>query len=210
MPLVESCCESIADVLLSHRAGAHRIELCSDLASGGQTPTTGLIREACGIFHGKVMVLVRPRGGGFVYTQKEMAQTVRQVEESLDAGAAGEVVGCLDEAGRVDRAKLKMLVQAAGGAPVTFHKAFDETADLPASYRDCADLGVARILTSGGRGSALEGTDILAKLVALSGPTILVGGGVRADHIRALLQRTGAHEVHARASAIPALMDAFD
>ncbi|MFT4605094.1 MAG: copper homeostasis protein CutC [Rhodothermales bacterium] len=206
MTLVESCCESMADVLLSERAGANRIELCADLASGGQTPEADLIREACSVFSGPVMVLVRPRSGGFVYTPDEIELTVRQIRESLAAGAFGVVVGCMDARGRVDRAQLKILVQAADGEPVTFHKAFDEAADHEEAYLDCADLGVARVLTSGGRKTALQGADVLARLQTMQGPTVLVGGGVRADHVEDLLRRTGARELHARASAIPALM----
>ncbi len=206
MALVESCCESISDVLLSQRAGAGRIELCADLASGGLTPTTDLIREACHVCSGGVMVLVRPRSGSFVYTAKEIEITVGQIRDCVEAGAAGVVVGCLDNSGRLDRDQLRVLVRAAGGVPVTFHKAFDDAVDSVQAYRDCADMGVARILTSGGGGSALEGIDALARLVAMSGPTIVVGGGVRADHVKELVQRTGAREVHARASAIPAIM----
>lgn len=209
MALVESCCESISDVLSSREAGAHRIELCIDLASGGQTPSPELVRGACDAFPGPVMVLVRPRDGDFVYTPEEIEQTVRQIERSVEAGAAGVVVGCLDSRGRVNTSQLRTLIRAAGGLPVTFHKAFDEVADLNSAFADCAELGVARILTSGGQESAVEGVEALAALVAMTGPTILVGGGVRADHIEALLQRTGAEEVHARASAIPALMAAL-
>jgi copper homeostasis protein len=209
MPLVESCCESIADVLLSVRAGADRIELCADLASGGQTPTPDLIREACRVFSGQVMVLVRPRSGDFVYSPEEIDITVGQIGESLRAGAAGVVVGCLDRAGRVHRDQLQTLVAAAGGAPVTFHKAFDEAADLMAAYRECKDLDVTRILTSGGRKTALEGASVLGALAAMAGPTILAGGGVRADHAIALIKQTGVSEIHARASAIDALMDAL-
>ncbi|MBO6779203.1 MAG: hypothetical protein JJ896_06090 [Rhodothermales bacterium] len=208
MILVESCCESLEDVEASIEAGADRIELCAALQTGGLTPDPELLTRAVSLGT-PVMVLVRPRTGDFCYTLQEHRQAVLDVRFAVASGAAGVVVGCLTGDGQVAAEQLRDLVDAAQGRPVTFHRAFDDTADQWAAYEACAQAGVLRILTSGGAASALAGANRLRELVAADGPGILVAGGVRASHVTRLVQATGAREIHARASAIPDLIRAL-
>lgn len=217
--LAEICVDDLAGALAADRAGADRVELCANLLEGGTTPSMGLIRSVLrSVKRAGVQVIVRPRGGDFVYDDTEievMCDDLRAIADvAADAGTrVGVVVGALTPAGDVDGSVTKRLVAAAAPLAVTFHKAFDQTPDLLAAYEVLREAGVERVLTSGGPGTALEGVDILAKLVRRSGsvasdlragaeaqcgPAVLVGGSVRAANVRAILSATGAREVHAR------------
>lgn len=183
-------------------AGADRLELCVALAeTGGLTPSLGLI-EACVAAVGVgVHVLVRPRPGGFEHDAGELAVMVRDVEAGVAAGAAGVVVGALRH-GRVDDAAVAALVSAAGGAEVTFHRAFDLVPDVAGALDRLAGLGVTRVLTSGGARRTVDGLDRLAATVAAAaGRTqIMAGGGVRPADVPAIVA-TGVDAVHLSASA---------
>lgn len=209
--LVEGCCESVAEVLLCAHAGAHRIELCRDLHSGGLTPQEHMVKEAASATHLPVWVLIRPRPGDFVYDDAEVAEMCRAIEEMDRAGATGVVVGLLDRAGEVNERQLSQLGAAAGRLGLAFHKAFDETADPVRAAEVCGRHSVQRILTSGAARTAWEGRHLLKQLVSRaerdpSWPRIMAGGGVRADHVEALVAETGLGEVHARAAAVPDLV----
>lgn len=247
---VEICLESVAGVRAAARAGADRAELCDNLTVGGTTPSIGAVeaailaaaeqvtdrRQALGPrWPGNpaaapfgLQIMIRPRGGGFVYDSDErraMVADVRRIASLADeledftrpvpTSAAGRslppavevgfVVGALTSAGEVDRGLVRLLAATAGGAPVTFHKAIDELEDLEAAYRSLRGLGVHRVLSSGGRaadGDALAGAPALARLVALShqgvGPTVIVAGGVRTANVDQVLAITSADEVHLR------------
>lgn len=184
-------------------AGAHRLELCVRLETGGLTPPAALLRQVKAAVGIPVFAMARPRPGPFVFTPVEVADTLREIAALADAGADGVVVGFLDGESRVDAAATARAVNSAGSLPVTFHRAFDETPDLPASLEALAGLGVRRVLTGGGRGAARDHADALSALVrAAADVEILVGGRVRGDHVRHLVAYTGAREVHARAEGV--------
>jgi len=192
-------------------AGAHRLELCVHLETGGLTPSVALVEAVKKAVPLPVFVMARPRSGPFVFTAAEVEETLRDVERVAGAGADGVVVGFLTAEGEVDVGSVARAVSAAGPLPVTFHRAFDETHDLQASLGTLASVGVRRILTGGGPGAARRNADALAGLVRAAGGDveILVGGQVRGDHVRHLVAYTGAREVHARAEGIPGVCRAL-
>lgn len=177
-----------------------------ELHCGGLTPPADLIREAVNASPVPVMVLIRARPGGFVFSQDEIDLMERQVRESRAAGAAGLVVGSLTGDGRIHKDHVRRLVDAADGLPVTFHRGIDETVDVLGAADRCRQLGIARVLTSGGAATAQEGSEALAAMVRAGGPTVLAAGGIRAGHVEQLVTSTGVKEIHARASAIPELL----
>jgi copper homeostasis protein len=203
--VLEICVDDVEGAQLAEQAGADRVELCSGLAEGGLTPSSGLVRQVlAGTRRVGVRVLVRPRGGDFVYSAAEVDVMVADVEALAALGdpRLGLVVGAVTPDGAVDTATTRRLLRAAGDADVTFHRAFDATADLGRSLEELTALGVPRVLTSGGRRTAVEGADVLARLVAQAAGRIavLAGGGVRPGNVRALVDRTGVGEVHLRAA----------
>jgi len=211
---VEVCVDDLAGAIAADRSGADRIELCADLLEGGTTPSAGLIGAVlAAVRDADVQVIVRPRGGDFVYDDAELDVMCADLAVVADLARrtplrVGVVVGALTDDGTVDEPAMRRLVDAAGALPVTFHKAFDATPDFFAAADTLADLGVVRILTSGGPGSALDGVDVLGELVRRSlsepaRPSILVGGSVRPSNVRLILEATGAREVHLRAQ-VPA------
>lgn len=198
--LVEACVDSVASSLAAERGGAQRLELCDALFDGGTTPSAGMIaacKEAVSI---PVFVMIRPRGGGFVYSDAERDVMRRDVVVARELGADGIAIGGLQLDGNVDLALVRMMIEAAHDLPVTFHRAFDLTPDLDASLESLADAGVRRILTSGGAPTAAEGGSTLARLVKEAGSrlTVIAGGGVREENVRMLVSLSGVREVHVR------------
>jgi copper homeostasis protein len=210
--LVESCVTSLAEAEASVDAGAGRVELCAELDEGGLTPPADLVREVALTVPVPVFAMVRPRPGDFVFSRAEIDRMLQQVEAARSAGAAGIVTGALRPDGSVDAAALRRLVDAAGPLPVTFHRAFDAARDPGGALEILVDVGVARVLTSGGGSAAIDGADALAGLVrrARSRIVIMPGGRVRGAHVVELVRRTGAAEVHARAEAVPDLVRALE
>jgi copper homeostasis protein len=198
--LVEACVDSVASALAAARGGARRLELCDALFDGGTTPSAGMIaacREAVSI---PLHVMIRPRGGGFVYSDAERDVMRRDVVSARELGANGVVIGGLLPNGTVDLALVSMLQEAARELPLTFHRSFDVTPDLPASLESLAAAGVERILTAGGTSTAIDGATTLAGLVRQAGARLVVmaGGGVREENVRELVSATQAREVHVR------------
>ncbi|MGI8416148.1 MAG: copper homeostasis protein CutC [Nakamurella sp.] len=206
--LTEVCVDSAAGVRIAAAAGADRVELCMALEVGGVTPSIGLLEPAVesaadtGI---AVHVLIRPRPGDFVYRRDEIDVMGTDVVAALRAGADGVVIGALTVDGAVDIGTTTRLVAAAAGcnvaSSVTFHRAFDVSADPFAALDALRRSGIHRVLTSGQASSALAGAELLAALVrsATDDPeplSILAGGGIRPDTVGELLQRTGVSEVH--------------
>lgn len=200
---LEICCGSYLSALAASKAGATRIELCSGLAEGGLTPSLGLIRSACALSNVVHHVLIRPRGGDFLYTDIEKRIILNDIDAAIGAGADGVVVGALTDNGEVDIPFLKDCVSHAAGRNVTFHRAFDLCADALRAMKQIAEAGANRILTSGQAASAVEGIDLLAALVkeAPQGLSIMPGCGVNASNAAHLLRKTGANELHASARA---------
>lgn len=198
--IVEACVDSVASARAAERGGAHRVELCDALFDGGTTPSAGMIAACKQAVSIPVFVMVRPRGGGFVYSEEERDVMRRDLVAARELGADGAVIGGLLPNGAVDLALVRLLVNAAGGIPVTFHRAFDVTPDLEASLEALADAGVHRILTAGGAATAAAGASTLATLVRRAGSRIVVmaGGGVREENVHDLVSISGVREVHVR------------
>ena len=202
--LVEACVDSVASALAAERGGASRLELCAALFDGGTTPSAGMIaacKEAVSI---PVFAMIRPRGGGFIYSEAERDVMRRDVLLARELGADGVVIGGLCPDGIIDLALVQSLVESAQGVGVTFHRAFDLSADLEASLAALADAGVHRVLTAGGAPTAADGVTTLATLVRKAGSRVAVmaGGGVREENVRSLVSVTGVREVHVRLTRV--------
>jgi copper homeostasis protein len=198
--LIEAAVESLESALGAEGAGAHRLELCANLGVGGTTPNSSLIAAVLDKTNLPVFVMIRPRGGSFVYSDDEIDQMLRDIERVGSTRVAGIVTGVLTPDARVDVERTSALVNAASGLPVTFHRAFDSTDNLPEALEQLIQLGLSRVLTSGGAPTALEGASAIAALVdqARGRIGIIAGGGVREHNARELIDRTGVREVHAR------------
>jgi len=198
--LVEAAVETLDSALAAERAGVDRIELCENLDEGGTTPDEGLIAAVAERIRLPVFVLVRPRAGGFVYSQRELDEMIRAIERAGSMGIAGIVTGALTSKGRVDVTGTRALIKAAAGLPVTFHRAIDSAADLPTALEAAIEAGAGRVLTSGGAATALEGVDVIAALVnqAYDRISVVAGGGIREHNVRDVIGRTGVREVHGR------------
>lgn len=198
--LVEGCVDSVASSLAAERGGARRLELCDAIFDGGTTPSAGMIAACKATVSIPVFVMIRPRGGGFVYSDAERDVMRRDVVVARELGADGIVIGGLRPDGIVDLALVRFLMEAAHELPVTFHRAFDLTPDLEASLESLAEAGVQRVLTAGGASTAADGATALADLVRQAGSRLVVmaGGGIREDNVRSLVSMSGVREVHVR------------
>ena len=200
MTLVEAAVEDLESALAAARAGADRIELCANLDVGGTTPSAALITSVVGQIKLPVFVLIRPRAGDFVYTNRELDAMTREIESAASRAAAGIVTGALNSDRTVNVERTRALVKAAAGLPVTFHRALDSTPKLSEALEQVIDAGTSRALTSGGAETALGGVDAIAALVNQAGRriSIVAGGGVREHNVRDVIALTGAREVHTR------------
>ncbi|MBB5062090.1 copper homeostasis protein CutC [Granulicella mallensis] len=194
----ELCAESIQACLAAREGGADRIELCSALSEGGLTPSHGLIRAAVLRSELPVHVLLRPRGGDFLYTEDEFNLMREDLSHARTLGATGFVLGILRADGTVDVERTRELVELAAPLEVTFHRAFDYTVSLEQALEDILGTGCRRILTSGGEPDVLAGAGKLAQLVqqAAGRIEIAVGGGLRIKDAIALARATGANHFH--------------
>ncbi|RKN04603.1 copper homeostasis protein CutC [Streptomyces radicis] len=198
-PRFEVCVDSARGAVTARDAGAHRVELCSALFDGGVTPSAGLLETVVEAARGiAVNVLIRPRGGDFIYDRYEVDAMVRDIGTAVRLGAHGIVLGALTAEGAVDMAVCRRLLAAADGRPVTFHRAFDMAREPFEALERLVELGVERVLTSGQEISALEGAPLLARLVRAAGDRVIVmpGGGVTARNVSRVLRLTGAREIH--------------
>ncbi|QGY46339.1 copper homeostasis protein CutC [Maribellus comscasis] len=198
----EACVETFEEAVLAEKRGANRIELCSDLANDGLTPSVELLQKACAILKIPVMVMIRPRAGNFVYSEQEIAQIKLEIDEAKKAGAAGVVLGLLTQKNQIDTRNTKILAEYAHPLPVTFHKAID-LMDNPVEGAKRLNTipGITRILTSGGKPTALEGQETLRKMIEVvtrGKITILVAGKVLDTNIKEIQKLTGADEFHGR------------
>jgi len=198
IPLIEICVEGIDGLVAAQVAGADRVELCAALVEGGLTPSIGTVRAALAVATIPFHVIVRPRGGDFLYSDLEHRSMLDDVAALRDAGVAGIVIGCLRADGTVDEERMTALTEAAGPLAVTCHRAFDMTRDPLEALEALIRCGVDRVLTSGQRDSAIEGADLLADLVERAGNRIIVMGcgALDADNIRNIQRHTGLSEMH--------------
>ena len=174
------------------------MELCAGIPEGGTTPSYGMIRNARESISIALNVIIRPRGGDFLYSENEIQEMLYDIQVAKELGADGLVFGCLNPDGSVDMSAMSRLMKAAGDTPVTFHRAFDHTNYPFKALEDIISLGCARILTSGCRPTALEGVDLLAQLVEKAGDRIIImpGCGVKENNIADIARLSGAREFH--------------
>jgi copper homeostasis protein len=199
--LLEVAANSLASADAAQQGGAGRVELCAALELGGLTPshaTIALVRERVRL---PLYVLIRPRAGDFLYDDDELETMRRDIAVCATLGCDGVVLGVLDARGVVDTARCRVLVDAAAGMGVTFHRAFDLAAEPRRALEDVIALGCERVLTSGGQASAEQGAGLIGELVCQAAGRLVVmpGAGVRAGNVVALAASTGAREFHASA-----------
>lgn len=208
MPLCyEACVTSIAQARAAARAGADRLELCARIGTGGLTPPVRRIAAVRAAVSIPVHVMIRPRPGDFVYSRGELTTMVGSIASARRAGAAGVVLGALTPGGAIDTDALSLLLEAADGLSVTFHRAFDELTDPLAGLEHLVALGVDRILTSGGAPTARAGEPMLRKLVVAARGRIgiIACGTVRPANARRLITETGVTEIHAHLQSARAM-----
>lgn len=201
----EICANSVESCLAAQAGGANRVELCAGIPEGGTTPSYGEIKVARKLLNEtKLHVIIRPRGGDFLYTSLEIERMEEDIRLCRELGVDGVVIGCLTEDGEVDMEANRRLVELAKGdselkpMSVTFHRAFDRTANPQKALEDIISLGCDRILTSGQQPKAVEGVALLAELkkIAAGRIILLAGCGVNEDNIRTIFDATDIHEYH--------------
>ena len=196
--MLEVCAYNIQSCRIAEQAGAKRIELCADPAAGGVTPSYGTIQYVLEQISIPAYIMLRPRGGNFVYDADELAIMYRDIHILKELGCPGIATGVLLPDGRIDTEQMKRITELAYPMGVTCHKAFDRTPDAAQALEDVIATGCERILTSGLMPTAMEGANILQSLVQQAAGHIVImpGGGVRSTNIAQLRQITGAAEYH--------------
>lgn len=197
--LLEAPVFTIEAALLADQFGIDRIELCSDFGEGGVTPSVGALAYLKAKVKIPIFVMIRPRGGDFVYSEEELEVMRRDIQILNLHGADGFVFGILDEAGQVDQKACQVLVAEAGNKPCTFHRAFDICSDPHIALENIVACGFKRILTSGMRNSVSEGLPIILDLLDLAKDriTIMPGGGLKPSDVENLKASKNLYEVHA-------------
>jgi copper homeostasis protein len=202
--ILEISVETTDGALTAERAGANRIELCSNAREGGTTPASALMQATRELVHLPIFAMVRPRAGDSFYSGAEFSTMQRDIDLAKKSRMDGIVLGLLDADRKIDVARTGQLVAHAAPLPVTFHRAFDECANLSAALEDVIKTGATRLLTSGGKTTAPDALAILADLVRLAADRIVVmpGSGLHAGNIREAAQQIGASEYHAGLSSV--------
>lgn len=196
--IFEVCANSVASCVAAQEGGADRVELCAGIPEGGTTPSYGMIRSARESISIALNVIIRPRGGDFLYNEEEIKEMEYDIIMAKELGADGLVFGCLTPEGDVDISGMKRLMKAAGSTPVTFHRAFDHVRDPFRALEDIISLGCHRILSSGCRPTAPEGAELLAELAEAAGDRIIImpGCGIRENNILETARLSRAKEFH--------------
>ncbi|NDV69425.1 copper homeostasis protein CutC [Dysgonomonas sp. 25] len=197
---LEVCANSIQSAIEAQKGGALRVELCDNLADGGTTPSLAQIETTRKSIDIQLYTIIRPRGGDFFYSAIEFEIMKRDAHLCGQAGCDGIVIGILNPDGTIDKKRNKELIDIARqyNMGVTFHRAFDRTADLSGAMEDIIALGCERILTSGGKKTALEGKEVIKQLIekAAGRISIMPGGGITENNIQELVEYTGLKEFH--------------
>lgn len=195
---IEVCVDTVESAIAAQRGGADRIELCGNLIEGGITPSIGAIEMVRKNLSIPLHVVIRPRGGDFLYSDIDFEVMKRDIELVKWLGADGVVFGVLTPRGAVDVERTEDLIARARPLSVTFHRAFDMTRDPYQSLDDLITLGVNRVLTSGQEGSIVEGLAVVAQLAKRAGSriTVMAGGGLTEQNIGAVVSCSGVREVH--------------
>jgi copper homeostasis protein len=195
---LEICVDSIESAINAQVAGAHRIELCDNLPEGGTTPSFGMIASVRANLSIGLQVIIRPRGGDFLYSDTEFDIMRRDIEMCGEAGVDGVVIGILRNDGSVDTERTSKLVELAQPMPVTFHRAFDLCSDPYRGLQEIIETGASRLLTSGQKNIVPEGAALIKQLVRQAGNSIIVmpGSGLDESNIEEMARQTGAVEFH--------------
>ncbi len=195
---IEICANSVASCLEAQKGGAYRVELCAGIPEGGTTPSYGEIAVARELLNIKLNIIIRPRGGDFLYSDVEHKTMLHDIEMAKKLGVDGVVIGCLKADGTIDMERNRELIAAAEGMSVTFHRAFDMCKNPLESLEQIIALGCDRLLTSGQQPTAIEGISLLSQLVEKAGDRIIImpGSGVNEDNIAILADKTKAKEFH--------------
>lgn len=185
MKFLECCCVSVEQVIYAQEHGGRRIELCENLEVGGVTPSEELLKAVMAAAKVPVNVLVRPRGGDFVFSEEEVEEMVESISLCAGNGVHGVVIGALDKDGNVDMPVMERLVSHARslGLSVTFHRAFDVCADPLEAFEKVVGLGCDRLLTSGHEADAYLGRELIAELKSRKQTIVMAGCGVRPSNI---------------------------
>ena len=197
----EACVETFEGAILAEKLGANRIELCSDLANDGLTPSFDLMKKTCFTLKIPVMLMIRPRAGNFVYSNEEIRKMKSDIDQARNAGASGVVFGLLTKKNVIDKVNTRLLAEYAQPLPVTFHKAIDELENPVEGVIELLKIkNIKRILTSGGKPTAMEGFATIKEMIKTAGDNtiILVAGKVLDSNIHEIQKLTGANEFHGR------------
>jgi len=196
---LEVCANSVESAINAQHGGAYRVELCDNLYEGGTTPSIASIETTRRNIEIKLNVLIRPRGGDFLYKDFELDIMKYDIIRAKDAGADGIVMGVLNRDAEIDIDKFSRLIEAAGTMSVTFHRAFDMVREPFAALQQLISLGVERVLTSGMKNKASEGVDLISQLVKVADGkiSIMPGSGINASNAREIIEKTNVTEIHA-------------
>lgn len=195
----EVCANGVESCIAAQEGGADRVELCAGIPEGGTTPSYGEIKVARRVLTGtRLHVIIRPRGGDFLYSPLEVERMEEDIRICRELGADGVVIGCLLADGSIDTCATARLARAADGMSVTFHRAFDRCADPRLALEQLVGLGIDRILTSGQQPTAMQGAALLGELSTLAAGRIVImaGCGVNEQNIRRIHELTGVTEFH--------------
>lgn len=205
MRIIEVCANSAQSCLEAQEGGAKRVELCAGIPEGGTTPSYGEIVMAQRLAHHiDINVIIRPRGGDFLYTEAEINSMLMDIELCKNLKVHGVVFGCLTKEGDIDVPLMEKLIAAAQPLSVTCHRAFDVCRDPFKALEELISLGCDRILTSGQQSNAVKGIPLIKQLVEKSAGRIIImpGCGIRENNIGQIEKKTGAKEFHTSARSI--------
>jgi copper homeostasis protein len=200
---LEICANSINSAIAAQRGGAHRIELCTNLSEGGTTPSYGQIKWCKEHLNIEIWPLIRPRGGDFLYNDREFECLLQDILYCKQVGCDGIVTGALTIDGEIDEARCSEIIKVASPMPVAFHRAFDMTSNLNDALESLVYLGFVRVLTSGGKQDALTGAPKIAELISQAAGRIEImpGAGINPTNILEIAETTGAKHFHTTAKA---------
>ena len=202
--LIEACVDTLTSAHNAELGGADRVELCDNLGDAGTTPSHGALKLALEQLKVAVFPIIRPRGGGFVYDEADVAVMRADLVHARDLGAPGAVIGAITADGDVHEEVVATLRADAPDMQLTFHRAFDVCRDPHAALETLIKLGINRVLTSGQAADAWQGRELIAALVLQSAGriAILAGGGVNERNAAELVRLTGVVELHVRGATL--------
>lgn len=213
MITLEIACAGVLSALAAEQGGAHRVELCDNMIEGGTTPSYGMILMTRKLISIDLYVIIRPRGGDFYYSDIEFEVMQHDIKQCKALGVDGVVIGMLLQNGQIDIARTAQLLALAYPMDVTFHRAFDRCHDLSVALETLIQLGIRRVLSSGGYPNVEQGLSSLAQLVeqAKGRISIMPGSGIRASNIRHFIDTLGVSEIHSSAKeSVPSQMHYFN